>query len=184
MTWTIDTSHSRVNFSARHMVIATVRGEFQKFTVDFDFNEQNLAASKVAAHIDAASLETRDARRDEHLRSADFLDVANYPEITFVSNSVNVIDTHHAKIGGDLTIHGVTKPVVLDVEYSGMIKNPWGKTQVGFSASTKIARKDWGLVWNVVVEGGSVLVGEEVTINIEAEFAKVEETVPADAQKA
>ena len=184
MAWKIDPAHSKVFFSARHMVIATVRGEFTKFDVDFQFDENNPAASKVEAKIDVASLTSGVADRDNHLRSGDFLDVEHYPYITFKSKKVDVVDANHGRITGDLTIRDTTREVVLDVEYSGLLKSPWGTTVAGFSAQTKINRKNWNLVWNVVVEGGALLVGEEVTINIDAEFVKVEQSVEAAVKTA
>ena len=184
MTWKIDPAHSKVFFSARHMVITTVRGEFTKFDVDFQFDETNPAASKVEAKIDAASLVSGVADRDNHLRSGDFLDVEHYPTITFKSKNVAVVDANHGRITGDLTIRDTTREVVLDVEYSGLLKSPWGTTVAGFSAQTKINRKNWNLAWNVVIEGGSLLVGEEITINIDAEFVKVEQPVEAAVKTA
>jgi polyisoprenoid-binding protein YceI len=178
MSWKIDPAHTRIEFSARHMMITTVRGEFQKFSGTVDFDEKNPTNSKIKIEIDAASLNTHTADRDTHLRSADFLDVQNFPTITFTSKSVTVKDGNHARLVGDLTIHGVTKDVALDVEYSGLLKSPWGTTVAGFNATTKINRKDWGLVWNVAIEAGGVLVSEEISINIEAELIQ---EVPAAA---
>src|SRR5271165_2478054 len=120
MTWQLDPAHSRINFSARHLMVATVRGEFEKFSANFTFDENNFAATTVQVDIDAASLNSREPKRDEHLKSADFLDVANFPTLTFKSTNINVINATHARLGGDLTIRGVTKPVVLDVESAGL----------------------------------------------------------------
>lgn len=172
MTWVIDASHSVITFSVRHMMISKVRGRFTRFDGTVDFDEQNPTNSKVQVTIDASSIDTRDERRDGHLMSPDFLDVANYPTLTFVSKRVEVIDESHGRIIGDLTIRGVTREVVLDVEYNGQSKSPWGTISAGFSATTKINRKDWGLTWNVALETGGVLVGEEVTIEIEIEIVK------------
>lgn len=172
MTWVIDASHSVITFSVRHMMISKVRGRFTRFDGTVDFDEQNPTNSKVQVTIDASSIDTRDERRDGHLMSPDFLDVANYPTLTFVSKRVEVIDESHGRIIGDLTIRGVTREVTLDVEYNGQSKSPWGTISAGFSATTKINRKDWGLTWNVALETGGVLVGEEVTIEIEIEIVK------------
>ncbi|WP_322815789.1 YceI family protein [Chloroflexus sp.] len=172
MTWVIDASHSMITFSVRHMMISKVRGRFTRFDGTVDFDEQNPTNSKVQVTIDASSIDTRDERRDGHLMSPDFLDVANYPTLTFVSKRVEVIDESHGRIIGDLTIRGVTREVTLDVEYNGQSKSPWGTISAGFSATTKINRKDWGLTWNVALETGGVLVGEEVTIEIEIEIVK------------
>lgn len=172
MTWVIDASHSMITFSVRHMMISKVRGRFTRFDGTVDFDEQNPTNSKVQVTIDASSIDTRDERRDGHLMSPDFLDVANCPTLTFVSKRVEVIDESHGRIIGDLTIRGVTREVTLDVEYNGQSKSPWGTISAGFSATTKINRKDWGLTWNVALETGGVLVGEEVTIEIEIEIVK------------
>src|SRR5262245_49336167 len=169
MSWKIDPAHTHIEFSARHMMVTTVRGEFEKFTGTVEFDEKNLANTKVEIEIEPASLNTRVDQRDQHLRSADFFDVENFPRAHFKSKNIVVIDDTHARLVGDLTIRGVTKEVTLDVEYFGMLKNPWGATVAGFNARTKFNRKDWGLTWNVGIEAGGVLVGEEVTLNIEAE---------------
>jgi polyisoprenoid-binding protein YceI len=149
-----------------------VRGRFENFSGSVDFNEQEPAKSMVDVQIEAASINTRDGQRDAHLKSADFLNVEEYPYLTFKSKRVELINDNHARLVGDLTIRGVTNEVVLDVEYAGQSKTPWGSTSAGFSASTKINRKDWGLVWNVGLETGGVLVGDEVNINIELEIVK------------
>jgi polyisoprenoid-binding protein YceI len=179
MSWKIDPVHSEINFTVRHMMISNVRGGFEKFNGTVDFNEANPAASSVEVQIDAASINTRDAQRDGHLKSPDFFDVQNYPWITFKSKRVNVVDVNHGRITGDLTIHGVTKEVVLDAEYAGMMKSPFGTLNAGFSATTKINRKDWGLMWNMAMETGGVMVGEEIKINIELEIIKIEEAQAA-----
>ncbi len=172
MGYQIDFSHSHILFSVRHMMLSKTRGEFQKFSGTLDLDEANPAASKVDIEIDAASINTRDEKRDEHLRSADFFDVANYPNLTFKSTRVEVLGDTKGKLHGDLTIRGITKPVVLDVELTGRSKSPWGTENLGFEAHTKINRKDWGLEWNVALETGGVLVGEEIAIDIELELVK------------
>lgn len=180
-TWVIDNSHSHVHFTARHMMISKVRGSFEKFGGTVEFDEQTPANSSVDVQIEAASIQTRDEKRDGHLTSPDFLDAANHPYLTFKSKSVRVVDETHGEIVGDLTIRGVTNEVVLNTEYNGQSKAPWGTTSAGFSASTKINRKDWGLTWNVGLETGGVLVGEEITIDIELEIVK---QVPQEAEPA
>jgi polyisoprenoid-binding protein YceI len=181
MSWTIDTAHSEVNFAARHMMISNVRGGFEKFSGTVDFDEVNPANTTVSVQIEAASLSTRDAQRDGHLRSADFFDVEKYPTIRFESKRVEVLDERHARLTGDLTIRDVTREVTLEVEYSGMSKSPWGSTNAGFTASTKISRKNWGLNWNVALETGGWLVGDEIKIDLELEIVKQAEleAVPA-----
>ncbi|MEF3274209.1 MAG: YceI family protein [Chloroflexus sp.] len=182
MTWIIDASHSTITFSVRHMMISKVRGRFTRFDGTVNFDEHNPTNSSVTVTIDADSIDTRDERRDSHLMSPDFLDVANHPTITFASKRVEVLDAAHGRIIGDLTIRGVTREVVLEVEYNGQSKSPWGTISAGFSASTTINRKDWGLTWNVALETGGVLVGEEVKIDIEIEIIKqVPQTEPVTA---
>lgn len=172
MAWKIDSAHSQVTFSVRHMMISTARGRFGEVNGTVEFDEATPANSSVNVQIDAASIDTRDAQRDQHLRSADFLDVANYPTMTFVSKRVEKIDSNHGRIIGDLTIRGVTHEVVLETEYAGQAKSPWGTTSAGFSAKTAISRKEWGLEWNAALETGGVLVGDQVNIDIDLEIVK------------
>lgn len=172
MAWQIDYGHSHVQFSVRHMMLAKTRGEFQKFSGTVNLDESNPASTAVDIQIDAASINTRDEQRDGHLKSPDFLDAATYPQLTFKSTKVDVTGTNTAKLHGDLTIRGVTKPVTLDVEYLGKSKSPWGTENYGFEAHTKINRKDWGLTWNAALETGGVLVGDDVNIDIELEAVK------------
>lgn len=172
MTWQIDPAHSHIAFAARHMMISKVRGRFENFSGNINFDENNPTASTVKVEIDAASINTRVEDRDNHLRSADFLDVENHPTLTFVSKRVEVAGDNSGKLIGDLTIRDVANEVVLDVTYAGQAKSPWGMTSAGFSASTKINRKDWGLEWNTPLETGGVLVGDIITIDIELEMVK------------
>jgi polyisoprenoid-binding protein YceI len=184
MSWKPDYSHSHVQFSARHMMVSTVRGHFEKFTVDADIDENDVTKSKLDVVIDVASLSTRDDKRDSHLHSPDFFHAKEYPVITFKSTRGVQTSDRHGKMYGDLTIRGVTKEVVLDVEFLGQAKSPWGTMSAGFTAHTKINRKDWGLNWNVALETGGFLVSDEVRIDIDIEFTKVPEVVPAPAQAA
>ena len=179
MSWTIDSAHSEVNFTVRHMMISNVRGRFEKFTGTVDFDENNPANTTVDVQIEAASISTREPQRDGHLRSPDFLDAEKYPYLTFKSKRVKVIDTQHAELVGDLTIRDITREVILDVEYSGMSKSPWGTTNAGFTASTRISRKNWNLNWNVALETGGWLVGDEIKIDLELEIIQQAEMVPA-----
>jgi polyisoprenoid-binding protein YceI len=172
MAWQIDSAHSEVTFSVRHMMISTVRGRFNTVNGTVEFDETTPSNSSVNVEIDVTSIDTREKQRDEHLRSADFLDAATYPTITFVSKRVEPIDESHGKITGDLTIHGVTREVVLETEYAGQAKSPWGTTSAGFSAKTEINRKDFGLEYNAALETGGVLVGDKVKIEIEMEIVK------------
>ncbi len=172
MTWNLDLSHSEVNFAVKHMMISTVRGKFNSFSGTIDFNEADPARSSIDVSIDVASIDTRDEKRDGHLKSGDFFDVEKFPTASFKSTKVEKTSDSTAKVTGDLTLRGVSRPVVLDVTYAGQAKSPWGTTSAGFSASTKISRKDWGLTWNVALETGGVLVGEDISIAIEAELVK------------
>jgi polyisoprenoid-binding protein YceI len=182
MAWHIDASHSEIQFSAKHMMISTVRGRFNQFSGTIEADEQSPTAARVEVRIDAASIDTGEEKRDAHLRSADFLNVDKYPYITFKSTKVERQNETYGKLYGDLTIRDVTKPVVLDVEYSGMAKSPWGTVSAGFSAQTRINRKDWALNWNVALETGGWLVSDELRINIEVELVKQVEQAEAEAE--
>ncbi len=172
MAWAIDNGHSAINFSARHMMLSTVRGRFNTFTGTVDFNEADPTQSSVDVQVDVASIETRDEKRDGHLKSGDFFEVEKYPTMAFKSTRVEKISDNHGKMHGNLTIKDVTKPVMLDVEYHGLAKAPWGTTSAGFSAKTAIDRKDWGLTWNVALETGGILVGDKINIEIDIEVVK------------
>jgi len=171
--YTIDPTHSSAHFSVRHMMITNVKGEFTKVAGTVTFDRDNPGASKVDVTIDARSLHTRDEQRDGHLKSADFLDVEKYPEIKFVSKSVQPDGHEEYLVKGDLTIHGVTHEVDLHVEGpTAEVKDPWGNTKAGAAATARINRKDFGLTWNATLETGGVLVGEEVKINLEVELTR------------
>jgi len=169
MKWNIDSAHSSAEFAVKHMMISTVKGHFSTISGSFDFEEANPHNASVEASIEVASINTRDEKRDGHLSSPDFLDVANYPNITFKSTQVEKTGDNEFKVTGDLTIRDVTKPVVLEVEYNGQSKSPWGTSVAGFSAKTSINRKDFGLSWNVALETGGWLVGDKVNISLEVE---------------
>jgi len=172
MAWQIDSSHSSIQFSVRHMMISRVKGTFEHFSGTVALDEATPNNTVVNVSIDAASINTRDAQRDGHLKSPDFLDAANFPALTFVSTKVEQTNAKNAKLHGNLTIRDITRPVVLDVEYVGQAKSPWGTVSAGFSASAKINRKDWNLTWNQALETGGVLVGEEISIDIDLELVK------------
>lgn len=172
MAWQIDTSHSDIQFSVRHMMISKVRGRFENFSGTVNFDESNPTNTTVEIAVDLNSINTRDEKRDGHLRSADFFDVENYPTMTFVSKKVEQTDEFNGRLIGDLTIRGVTHEVALDVQYSGTAKSPWGTVSAGFSAKGKVNRKEFGLNWNAALETGGVLVGEDVEIAIELEIVK------------
>jgi polyisoprenoid-binding protein YceI len=171
-TWEFDHTHSGIHFSVRHMVVARVRGHFAKWSGKLALDFANPAASTVSVQIDASSIDTREPQRDTHLRSADFLDVEKHPTIDFVSKRVESVGGEKFRLAGDLTIRGTTHEVVLDVEFAGRQKDPWGGERAGFSATTKIDRKDFGLTWNQVLEAGGILVGDQVEITIEVEAKK------------
>lgn len=174
-TWNIDPEHTNVGFKVKHLMVSNVKGVFEKFTGTVDVNEKDISKSKVDVSIDAKSINTNVVKRDEHLRSADFLDVAKHPVMTFTSKKIAKAGKGKLKVTGDLTLHGVTKEVVLDVEGpASESKDPWGNIRTGASASTKINRKDFGLTWNKALETGGVVVGDEVQINIEVEMIKAQ----------
>lgn len=175
MSWQIDTAHSRIQFSVRHMMITRVRGVLEKFSGSVALDEENPENTTIEIQIDTASINTGDEQRDAHLRSTDFFNAEAFPYMTFKSKRVERTGENTARLIGDLTIRGVTREVALDVEFNGMLKNPWGAISAGFEASAKINRKDWGLTWNVALETGGVLVGEEVEIHIELELVKTPE---------
>jgi polyisoprenoid-binding protein YceI len=184
MTWNIDSAHTEVNFSVRHMMISNVRGQFQTFSGTIDFDETKPANTIVAVQIDVASLSTGDEKRDAHLKSADFFDAEKYPHIAFHSTRVDVKDKTHAVLYGDLTIRDMPHEVALDVEFNGLAKSPWGTTNAGLSAKAQIKRKNWGLNWNVALETGGWLVGDDVHVSIDLEIIKQPETVPVAAAAA
>jgi polyisoprenoid-binding protein YceI len=173
--WKLDLAHSYASFSVRHMMVTTVRGKFDNVEGVIDFDPANPAAASVEVKILASSIATGMEPRDNHLRSADFLDAANHPYLTFKSTKIRIIDPNNAKVTGDLTIRGKTLPVTLNVEYLGTVNSPFGDVRAGFAASTKINREDWGLTWNQALEAGGVLVGKEVAISIDVEGIQVTE---------
>jgi len=172
-TWNIDPVHAVAEFKVKHMMIANVKGQFSKVSGVLKLDESDLTKSSVEASIEAASIETRDADRDAHLKSADFLDVEKYPTLTFRSDRVSKTGDGEISVEGDLTIHGVTRKVTFEVEGpTPPAKDPWGNTRLAISGTTKINRKDFGLNWNAALETGGILVGDQVTINLDAEFIK------------
>jgi polyisoprenoid-binding protein YceI len=171
--WNIDPVHTMAEFKVRHMMITNVKGHFTGVTGVLTLDEQDITKSRVEASIDAASINTREADRDTHLKSADFLDVEKFPKLTFTSTRVMSTGDGELQVEGDLTIHGVTRKVVFTVEGpTPPGKDPWGNTRIGFTATTKINRKDFGLTWNTALETGGILVGDEVTITFDVEAVK------------
>ena len=171
-TWHVDPQHVEVGFAVRHLMISTVKGHFRAVTGVVRTEADDFTAAEVELTIEARSLETRDEARDAHLRSADFFDVDQYPTLTFKSRRVTAPTKHHYVVVGDLTIHGVTREVSLDVVAEGVARDPWGNEKAGFHATGSINRKDFGLVWNVALETGGVLVGDEVKLNLDIELTR------------
>lgn len=178
--WNFDPTHSAAGFSARHMMITTVRGEFKNVEGVLNFDRENLANASVEATIHTNEMSsTGVVDRDNHLRSGDFLDVENYPTITFKSTKVEVTGENTAKVTGDLTIRDVTRPVTINAEFLGQSPSPFGDTRAGFTGTAKINREDFGLTWNMALESGGLLVGKEISITLDVEAVLVTETAPA-----
>jgi polyisoprenoid-binding protein YceI len=170
-TWNIDASHSHVEFSVRHLMISTVKGRFGEVSGKVVADDANPAGAQIEATINVASIDTREAQRDAHLRSADFFDAENFPTLTFRSTRIEKAGDE-LKVTGDLTIRGTTREVVLDVTSEGRVKDPWGGERAGYSATTKIKRSDFGLTWNMALETGGVVVGDDIKIALEVELVK------------
>lgn len=173
MAWNIDPVHSQITFSVKHMMVSTVRGNFKVFGGKMEIDPEHPENSWVAAQADAASIDTREPNRDNHLRSAEFFDVERYPSITFKSKRVEPISDGEYRVLGDLTMHGVTREVVFTAEYGGQLKDAYGKQRAGLTARAAISRKDFGLTWNALLESGGAVVGDKV--NIELDLAAVKE---------
>ena len=171
-TWKIDPAHSLIEFAVRHLMITTVKGRFAGVEGTVQLDETDPAFADVDVRIDVASIDTREPQRDAHLRSADFFDVEQHPHITFVTKRPITRRDNRFTLLGDLTVHGVTKEVALDVTEEGRGKDPWGGERMGFSATTKIKRSDFGLTWNQALEAGGVLVGDEIKISLDLELLK------------
>jgi len=172
-TWAIDPAHSVAEFKVKHMMISNVKGQFTSVSGTLERHEGDVTQSKVQVTIDAASVNTRDAQRDAHLKSPDFFEVEKFPTLSFKSTRIIPKNNDEHAVEGELTIHGVTHPVRFAVEGpTAPAKDPWGNTRIGISATTKINRKDFGLTWNTALETGGILVGEEVTITLDVQFVK------------
>ena len=173
MSWQLDTGHTYIGFTGRHLMVSTVRGEFEKFSGTVEFDEQDITRSRADIQIEAGSVTTHNAQRDEHFRSADFFDVEHYPYITFTSKRVIMQDAQHGQLVGDLTIRDATHEIALDVEQTGGGKDPWGNQRLGFTAKATLNRSEWGLKWNQALEAGGVLVSDKVEIEVEAQVVQV-----------
>lgn len=171
-SWGIDLVHSNIGFAVRHLVVSKVRGKFTRWTGTIRMDENALRRTEVDIAIEPASIDTGVEQRDNHLRSPDFFDAAKYSTMTFKSTGVEQSKNGDLRLRGNLTMHGVTRPVTLDVEFAGTQKDPWGGFRAGFSARTSLDRKDFGLTWNQVLETGGVVVGDKVDVDIEIEAVK------------
>ena len=171
-TYTIDPSHSRIGFVARHAMVTKVRGGFNDFAGTLRLDADDPSASTAELTIEAASIDTRNADRDAPLRSNDFFAMEHYPQLHFVSTGVEQVSDTDYRVTGELTLRGVTKPVTIELEYAGAVIDPWGNLRVGFEGSTQVNRKDWGVNWNTALEAGGVLVSEKVTLEFEISATK------------
>ena len=170
--WSLDPTHSEIHFKVRHLMVSWVTGSFKEFNATVQTEGDDITTAKVRFTADIHSISTNNEQRDTHLRTGDFFDAENHPQLTFESNKLEKISDEHYKLYGTLTMRGVSKPVVLNAEYGGTAQDPWGNTRIGVSVSGKINRKDFGVSFSMVSETGSILLGEEVKINANAEFVK------------
>jgi polyisoprenoid-binding protein YceI len=180
--WQFDMQHSGISFMVRHLLVAKVRGKFTRWSGSLRFDEKNPSASSVQVQIDANSVDTSEPQRDAHLRSPDFLDVASYPRLTFKSTKVERAGDAMYRVKGDLTIRGVTRPAVLEVEYGGALRDPWGNERAGFTAKATIDRKDFGITFNQVLDHGGLALGEQISIDIDIEATQVAAETAVAAQ--
>lgn len=171
-TWNLDTSHSEIQFKVRHMMITNVTGHFEKFNATVETEGDDFSTAKVHFTADIDSISTKNEQRDGHLKSEDFFDAANHSQLSFEGTSLQKVDDEHFKLHGTLTIRGTAKPITLDVEYGGTIKDPWGMTRAGFTVEGKINRKDYGLNWSAATEAGGLVVSDEVKLSATVEFTK------------
>ena len=171
--WVLDPTHSEIEFKVKHMMISTVTGKFSKFEADVETEGEEFTTAKVSFTIDVDSISTNNEQRDAHLKSVEFFDTANFPQIKFVATKYENVDNDGSyEVYGDLTIRGITKNVKFDVEFGGVIKDPWGNTRAGITISSKINRKEFGLTWSGATETGSLIVSDEVRIHAGLEFTK------------
>jgi polyisoprenoid-binding protein YceI len=168
-TWNFDLSHSSVSFYVRHLMVSKVRGSFHNWGGTLTIDDEDITRSSVDVSIDIGSIDTREEKRDAHLKSADFFDVDNHPKLTFKSTAVKRVSDDELEVLGDLQIRGITKPITLKVESNGQIKDPWGGTRAGFSGKATLSRKEFGLHWNALLETGGVVVGDKIEIALEIE---------------
>jgi polyisoprenoid-binding protein YceI len=177
--WTLDPTHSEIHFKVRHLLVSWVTGSFKQFDAEVETNEDDITSAKVKFSAYVNSISTNNEQRDAHLKTGDFFDTENYPEIKFESSRLEKIDDENYKAYGTLTMRGTSRPLVLNVEFGGITQDPWGNTRTGFSITGKVNRKDYGVSFSMVSETGGVLLGEDVSINANAEFVKVASEVAA-----
>ena len=177
--WALDLTHSEIQFKVKHLMISKVTGQFQKFDATVETDGDDLSTAKINFSAEVNSISTNNAQRDGHLKTNDFFDAENHPQLSFVSSKLEKIDAENYKLHGILTIWGISKNIVLDVEFGGMVQDPWGNTRVGFTINGKINRKDFGVNFSMVSETGGILLGEEVTLHAQTEFVKVAKAVGA-----
>lgn len=177
--WDFDPTHSELGFKIKHLMITNVSGSFKKFDVKVETEDEDFSTARIVANADMSSIYTNNEQRDAHLRNSDFFEVEKYPELIFKSTRVEIVDAETFQLYGDLTMKGVTKPVKLNVEYSGVTKDPWGGERAGFVVTGKINRSDWGINFNGVLETGGMMLGEELKLNSEIQLVKVAATVAA-----
>ncbi|HWC53513.1 MAG TPA: YceI family protein [Chitinophagaceae bacterium] len=170
--WTIDNAHSELHFKVRHMMVSWVTGSFKQFNAEVETNGDDISTAKVRFTAEISSITTNNEQRDAHLRTGDFFDAENHPQLTFESSKLEKIDDENYKVYGTLTMRGVSKNIVLNAEFGGFAQDPWGNTRIGISVSGKINRKDFGVSFSMVSETGGILLGEEVTINANTQFIK------------
>lgn len=174
--WNMDTAHSEIQFKVKHMMISTVTGHFNTFNAEVETEGDDFTTAKIVFTADLSSISTNNEQRDTHLKSADFFDAENHPQLKFVANGLEKLDDENYVLNGDITIRGTTKPIRLKVEYGGTVKDPWGMTRAGFTVEGKLSRKEFGLHWNAMTEAGGFVVSDEVRIHAAAEFTKQEAT--------
>jgi polyisoprenoid-binding protein YceI len=170
--WNLESSHSELTFKVRHMMISNVSGSFKQFSSTLTTEDEDINSAKVTFTIDVDSISTNNDQRDGHLKSEDFFDAANHPQITFASTKVEKVDGDNYKVHGDLTVRGTTKQIAVDVEFGGIVKDPWGYIRAGFTATGKINRKEYGLHWSAVTEAGGLVVSDDVKFELHVEYVK------------
>jgi len=177
--WALDPTHSEIQFKVKHLMISNVTGQFGKFDASVETNGDDISTAKISFSADINSISTNNEQRDAHLRTSDFFDAENHPQLTFVSSKLEKVDEENYKLHGTLTMRGTSKEITLNVEFGGIITDPWGNTRSGFTVSGKINRQDFGVSFGMVTETGGLLLGNDVSIHAQAEFVKVAEAVAA-----